>query len=523
MTASNPGSRDGRAANWATVVAVLISAGALIGTSVSSQHQLDLSRKGQIADRFSTTVELLSSEGTGKRLGGIYALEQIANESPEYRTAVKNALAGFVRVSSHQSGPTCAAADLAQYPDIAAAVAILADQIPKGGPTTTPARWANNAKSFIDLAGSCLRGTNLERSRLNYARLSGADMGDSAFDGASLQHAQLGASGSEIMTNGSDYVAYLESLTKGNLNIAGASFREADLSDADLSRIWVRRSCGPQPSLWFNGATLTGANMWQSAIPDAIFVGANMDGMTITASSFVGAEFDAETSMRDIKVDKWINFEQADLRGVNLTGLTFVNPLSGQHWPKINFRNANLQGADLRGLNLKDADFSGADLREANLDDIDQLTGARWDGWTLWPDGIVPTAPPAVVPSLPPPLKPDTPAPYRVEPGPAAPDPRPDDQRVTVETKPDGGVRIEIAPPSSPWQKPEGSPPSSGQSAPNPFSNGPGVTYNNGYGSSKPDYYTGHSYNSTSYYTNYSGLNYASSSEFFTECQVGGG
>ena len=207
MTPSNPGSRDGRAANWATVVAVLISAGALIGTS----DQLDLSRKGQIADRFSKTVELLSSDGTGKRLGGIYALEQIAKESPEYRTAVKNALAGFVRVSSHQPGPTCAAAGLAQYPDIAAAVAILADQIPKdvqmsielagpepiAYPPATSGRWANNAESFIDLSGSCLHGTKLERSRLNYARLNGADMSDSAFDGASLQHAQLGASGSE--------------------------------------------------------------------------------------------------------------------------------------------------------------------------------------------------------------------------------------------------------------------------------------------------------------------------------------
>ena len=245
--------------------------------------------------------------------------------------------------------------------------------------------------------------------------------------------------------------------------------------------------------------------------------------MVITASSFVGAQFDAETSMRDVKVDKWINFEQADLRGVNLTGLTFVNPLSDQHWPKINFRNANLRGADLRGLNLKDADFSGADLREAKLDSADQLTGARWDGWTLWPDGVMPDAAPAVVPPQPPPLKPDTTATHTVEPPPAAPGPSPDDQRVTVETKPDGGVRIVIAPPSSPWQNPEGPPPPSGQPGLSSLGNGPSGNYGSTYGSSSsyPYFYGGYYYNGYGYYRNYynySSLNYATNGEIFTAC-----
>ncbi|MGE2736243.1 pentapeptide repeat-containing protein [Mycolicibacterium vaccae] len=517
MTSGGSGSsRGGNAANWAAVVAVVVSIFNIFLTTWSSQRDLALSGRGQIADRFSTTVELLSSEGSGKRLGAIYALEQIARDSPEYRSATKNALAGFVRVSSRELGPNCARAGLAESPDIAAAVSILADQVPEGIAPTGPGRWTNSAASFIDLAGACLHARNLERSRLDYARLSGADIAESAFDGASLRHARLGANGSEIMTNGSDYVAYLEGLSKGNVNIAGASFRAADLRSADLSSIWVRRSCGPRPSLWFNGARLTHAVMWQSAIPDAVFKGANMDGMKITASSFVGAEFDADTSMREIKIDKWANFEQANLGGVDLRGLIFENPLVGQPWPKINFRNANLRGADLRGLDLNDAEFSGADLREAKLDGVAQLSGARWDGWTLWPDNVKPTSAPAVVPSQPPPRKPGADA-NRTEAPMDAPNSNSGDQRVTVEASPDGSVRVDIAPPPASRPGFESSPSWSGTSEADPSTRDSRPYYDRSYSSPYPYSGYGYYYNN-SYYSNYSGLNYSNNSEIFTAC-----
>ncbi|WP_162264269.1 pentapeptide repeat-containing protein [Mycobacterium sp. Root265] len=520
MTASDTGepSGGGNFTNTLAVIALVASIASVIFTTVSDLGDLALSGKGQLADRFSNTVELLNSDGTGKRLGAIYALQQIAKESPDYRNAVKNALAGFVRVDSRKLGHECRRVGLAENPDLAAAVEILADQKPEnsggsaaGANKSDSGRWANNATSFVDLTGACLYARNLERSRLDYARLNGADLGDSAFDSASLRHARLGASGSEILTNGSDYVEYIDSIAKGGLNIAGASFRDANLSDSDLSRIWVRRSCGPRPSLWFDNADLTDSTMWQSVIPDAVFAGTTMDGMKITASSFVGAEFNAETSMRDITVVQWINFEQADLRGVDLRGLTFEDPLSGQPWPKINFRNANLRGADLRGLNLVDAEFSGADLREAKLD-RDQLHGARWDGWTLWPDEVRPTVAPTVVPSPLPPQKPDLPAGNpQPTPPPSLPDPK---DRVTIETSPDGVVRIDIAPPSASRPGSEGgpSPDSTNQISP---TDGADQYDNNLY--SYPGYFNDYYYGAGNY-SNYNSLNYLNNDRILNQC-----
>jgi uncharacterized protein YjbI with pentapeptide repeats len=43
------------------------------------------------------------------------------------------------------------------------------------------------------------------------------------------------------------------------------------------------------------------------------------------------------------------------------------------------------------GANLGRAHLSMADLREANLDRVD-LSGARTDGHTTWPDGFDPKA-----------------------------------------------------------------------------------------------------------------------------------
>jgi hypothetical protein len=72
------------------VLAVLI--GALVGflNFRESQRQnlrtLDLSRRGQVNERFSKALEQLSQSGDDKvdvRIGAIYSLEQIARDSPE--------------------------------------------------------------------------------------------------------------------------------------------------------------------------------------------------------------------------------------------------------------------------------------------------------------------------------------------------------------------------------------------------------------------------------------------------------
>jgi hypothetical protein len=52
-------------------------------TRESAEENLRLTREGQLIERFTRAIDQLGSEKLQIRLGGIYALEQIARDSPE--------------------------------------------------------------------------------------------------------------------------------------------------------------------------------------------------------------------------------------------------------------------------------------------------------------------------------------------------------------------------------------------------------------------------------------------------------
>jgi hypothetical protein len=72
-------------------------------TERNSQRTLNLSRKGQTNDRFTKAIEQMGAAGqAGKkrlevRLGGIYALEQIAKDSPDHYWPIMEVLTAYVR------------------------------------------------------------------------------------------------------------------------------------------------------------------------------------------------------------------------------------------------------------------------------------------------------------------------------------------------------------------------------------------------------------------------------------------
>jgi hypothetical protein len=68
----------------------------------NAQAQLDLTRQGQITERFESAIAQLGAADDGNprlevRLGGIYALEQIAKDSTEYYGPVIEVLTAYVR------------------------------------------------------------------------------------------------------------------------------------------------------------------------------------------------------------------------------------------------------------------------------------------------------------------------------------------------------------------------------------------------------------------------------------------
>ncbi|MEU8350260.1 hypothetical protein AB0C60_12225, partial [Streptomyces sp. NPDC048845] len=74
---------------------MVVMAGAAAGW-----QQLRLAREGQIAERFTRAIDHLGSDTLDVRLGGIYALERVARNSPADRPTVTDILCAFVREHS---------------------------------------------------------------------------------------------------------------------------------------------------------------------------------------------------------------------------------------------------------------------------------------------------------------------------------------------------------------------------------------------------------------------------------------
>lgn len=76
-----------------------------------SRDTLDVTRRGQLTERFTKAIDQLGETDDNKldiRLGGIYALEQIAKESKELHRPVMEILTAFLREHSWKPPETAA-------------------------------------------------------------------------------------------------------------------------------------------------------------------------------------------------------------------------------------------------------------------------------------------------------------------------------------------------------------------------------------------------------------------------------
>jgi hypothetical protein len=138
------------------------------------------------------------------RLGGIYALQRIMQDSPRDQSTVVAVLCAFVR--DH------AAASAASRPptDIQAALTVVGTRNPANDGSTTVIDFTNanlhGANLYgANLHGAHLRGVNLARSYMPGANLSGADLFGADFIRADLSGADFtGAAAAHAHFAGAD-------------------------------------------------------------------------------------------------------------------------------------------------------------------------------------------------------------------------------------------------------------------------------------------------------------------------------
>jgi hypothetical protein len=95
------GFRISRSATGETVAAARDTNQATIDAAHADvRRTLDATRDGQIADRYTKAIEQLGSTTIDVTIGGIYALERIAHDSPQDHPTVMEVLAACIREHS---------------------------------------------------------------------------------------------------------------------------------------------------------------------------------------------------------------------------------------------------------------------------------------------------------------------------------------------------------------------------------------------------------------------------------------
>ena len=244
----------------------------------AAQRQADLGRETLLNERYQKAAEMLGSNVLTVRMGGIYALRQLAQDHDEtYHLQVMSLFCAFVRRPPIDpeaavpvgNGPPVLRQDVQAVVDAIAARTSLRRALERGVGYTLDLRGSNLAGVRIHggmrLGGrSVLRvpevlsvpGTNvdleygdidlshaqLEGAKLTYAWLIGADLSRADLEDANLSHALL----------------------------LGANLSHADLQDANLSHAYL------MDANLSDGAVLLGTN----------FAGASLQGADLTNGTF---------------------------------------------------------------------------------------------------------------------------------------------------------------------------------------------------------------------------------------------
>lgn len=233
----------------------------------TGRRQLHVAQQGQVTERFTRAIDQLGSENLDIRLGGIYALERIARDSPDDQSTISEVLTTYVR--THAPWPpalpgqyvaTAPIEDVPELkvraPDVQACLTVLG----RGG-------FANQSQEFgervelreVDLRRAWLVDASLERARLQGANLAGAlllgvnltrtaltdaNLAEAQILGCTLTRAELGYANLERASVAPSLIA---------ANLYGANLSGASLDRAILTRARLMEAVSDGDTNWPDG------------------------------------------------------------------------------------------------------------------------------------------------------------------------------------------------------------------------------------------------------------------------------
>lgn len=295
----------------------------------TAQRQAEIAQHSLLSERYQRGTEMLGREILSVRLGGIYALQQLAEDYPEqYHIRVMRLFCAFVRLPTRDQSlePRQAVIEpgtlLGIRQDVEAVMQII------GSRDKSRITLERKADFRLDL-----RGAHLPRAQFLSADLSNA-----------LFH---------------------------NSNLSGANFSNTDLTDSflsysDLSKAQFHNVTFTRTGFW--SANLSGAMLQDADLSRTDFHNANLSGTNLLRANLSGAIFQDSTAS-----NAWLEradlslagFLRADLSGARLV----MADISGAHFLDADLTNANIAGANLSGVKFSGGEQTAQGLTQAQLDD----------------------------------------------------------------------------------------------------------------------------------------------------------
>ncbi|MFI1720342.1 pentapeptide repeat-containing protein [Streptomyces sp. NPDC020489] len=254
-------------------------------TQANSQAQADraLTKEGQITDRYTAAVGNLGAKEMDVRLGGIYALQRIMQDSHRDHPTIANVLATYVRI--HADARPAKDKDVPS--DVQAAITVLSSRDvvhdrgfrpDSHGANLSHAILVNAHLADADLRGTDLRGAHLDGANLRRANLRNADLRQAHLDTADLSEAFLTKADlrGTSLDGANLYDAGLVRVDLSRANLINADLRAAHLSGADLSRAQLMSA--DLRAAHLVEADLSRANLKNADLRDAFLYGACLRG-----------------------------------------------------------------------------------------------------------------------------------------------------------------------------------------------------------------------------------------------------
>ena len=320
--------------NIALVAAGLIALPLAIWRGVVANRQANTAQQGLLNERYQRGAEMLGNEVLSVRLGGIYALQRLAEESPgQYHIQIMRLFCAFVR------SPT-------------------RDQSLESGQAViepgTLLGIRQDVEAVMQMIGSRAKSRiTLERIADFRLDLRGADLPTAQFLGADLSNAMF-----------------------HNSNLSGANFVNTDLTDSFLS--YSDLSQAQFQNVNFTRTRLGSANLSGAMLQDADLSRRNLHNVNLSGTNLLRTNLSGAI-VQDAKASG------ALLEGANLSGTSFLRTdLSGARLAMAEmsgaqFLDADLTSADIAGTNLSGVEFSIGGLQTAKGLTQAQLDDARAD------------------------------------------------------------------------------------------------------------------------------------------------